>query len=72
MSYWLSGNWFHHTDRALSGKYYVGNDRMIYDAKGDPTGYELRTQKYISGPRGNFPLDEHGNVVGDLPFAEQV
>ena len=68
MSFWLSGNWLHHNDPALSGSYYVGEDQRIYDARGNATGYELITQRYISGPAGSFSVDEYGNVGGNIPF----
>lgn len=72
MPYWLAGNWFHHTDPELSGRYYVGDDAQIYDAAGNWTGYGLQKQDdatFISGPAGEFSIDEHGNVSGD-PFAD--
>jgi hypothetical protein len=46
----------------------VGNDQRIYDAQGNPTGYALKTLTYISGPAGDFSIDEYGNVGGDIPF----
>jgi hypothetical protein len=70
MAFWLSNNWFYHTDPRRSGRYYVGHDQAIYDAQGNPTGYELKTQVYISGRAGNFSVDAHGGCGDMLPFEE--
>lgn len=66
MTFWLSGGWFHSADPE-GNRYYVGRDGQIYDQQGNFTGYELKTQTFISGPGGDFAIDDRGNVMGD-PF----
>lgn len=74
MTFWLAGNWFHHIDPRRSGRYYVGNDQMIYDLHGSPTGYGLikrDEEVYISGRDAWLPVGEHGNVGDYLPFEDE-
>jgi len=67
MAYWVDGGWLYHMDPKRSGRFYIGADGGVYDQAGASTGYHVETRRFIVGPRGEFPIDQSGNVAGD-PF----